>query len=442
MKTLIEYLKLILIPAFILGAMGWWFFATIGERQTPAIQFSEDIRSIGRQKVLDLTFADAKSGLRSISVTISQDNKSRVLAATDFPQKGVKVRRLSLTLAPVALKLHDGIASLTVSAVDYSLFKNKTTIMRPVTIDLTPPQIYLLTSTNNVNPGGSCVVAFRTSEPTPVCGVQANEVFSPGYPVNTGGKPAMVVYFGLPPSPPGAGENVRIMIRDGAGNETSLALPLLFRKKKFRTDKMQLTDVYLNRRMPDFQPLSPELQGKNPLEIFNYVNATMRLANEAALLQKCRQSEPGQLWEGTFLRMKDAAPMAQFGDQRTYFYGKKEVGKSVHMGFDLASLANASVEASNSGIVKYVGNIGIYGNTILIDHGQGIFSHYAHMSVINVKVGQKLNKGDVIGKTGLTGLAVGDHLHFGIIVGGRFVNPIEWWDPHWIADNVIKKLVF
>lgn len=132
--------------------------------------------------------------------------------------------------------------------------------------------------------------------------------------------------------------------------------------------------------------------------------------------------------------------MAQFADKRTYIYDNKVIGESVHWGVDLASLANAPVEASNNGSVKYAGNLGIYGNAILIDHGQGIFSIYGHLSVINVRVGQPLKKGDVIGKTGTTGLAAGDHLHFGMLAGGQFINPVEWWDPHWIADNVTKKL--
>ena len=203
---------------------------------------------------------------------------------------------------------------------------------------------------------------------------------------------------------------------------------------------MQLSDKFLNQKMPDFQPLPPELRGKSPLEIFGYVNGQLRLANETTLRELCRQSDPRQLWEGTFLRMKDASPMAQFGDRRTYIYGKRVIGESVHLGVDLASLVNAPVEASNNGIVKYAGNLGIYGNAILVDHGQGIFSIYGHLSVINVQAGQRLKKGDVMGKTGATGLAAGDHLHFGLLVGGQFVNPVEWWDPHWIKDNITDKL--
>ena len=110
------------------------------------------------------------------------------------------------------------------------------------------------------------------------------------------------------------------------------------------------------------------------------------------------------------------------------------------MGVDLASTQNAPVEASNGGIVLFTGHIGIYGNTVIIDHGMGVFSLYGHLSSISVRKNQTVKKGESIGRTGLTGMAGGDHLHFSMIVGGKFVNPVEWWDPHWIRDNITRKL--
>lgn len=440
MKNLKKYLTAIVLCILFLLGGGWWFIATWGETEKPQALFGEDLRTMGRQKTINITFADLKSGLRNISVAIIQDNKSHVLAAEAFPQKGIRQKKLSLPVDISALKLHGGQAILRVVVVDYSLFKNEIALERPISIDLIPPQIYLLTSTNNINPGGCCLVAFRTSEPTVTSGAQVNNNFSSAYPATFAGKPANVAYFGLPTVARGEGINIRIVARDAGDNETSITLPTLIRMKKFRNDKMQLSDKFLNQKMLDFQPLPPELQGKSPLEIFGYVNGQMRLANETALRELCRQSDPRQLWEGTFLRMKDASPMAQFGDKRTYIYDKRVIGESVHLGVDLASLANAPVEAANNGIVKYAGNLGIYGNAILLDHGQGIFSVYGHLSVINVQAGQRLKKGDVMGKTGATGLAAGDHLHFGLLVGGQFVNPVEWWDPHWIKDNITDKL--
>ena len=131
--------------------------------------------------------------------------------------------------------------------------------------------------------------------------------------------------------------------------------------------------------------------------------------------------------------------MAQFGDRRTYVYQKQVVGESTHMGVDLASTAHSPVEAVNHGIVVYAGHLGIYGNAVIIDHGLGLSSLYGHMDTIHVKYGQEVKRGESIGLTGTSGLAGGDRLHLSILIGGQFVNPQEWWDAHWIADNVTKK---
>jgi murein DD-endopeptidase MepM/ murein hydrolase activator NlpD len=110
------------------------------------------------------------------------------------------------------------------------------------------------------------------------------------------------------------------------------------------------------------------------------------------------------------------------------------------LGVDLASLAQSRVPAGNSGIVVFAGPLGIYGNTVVIDHGCGLFSMYSHLSKIEVEVKKEVKRGDSLGRTGATGMAGGDHLHYAMMVHGVFVNPLEWWDPHWIRDNVDLKM--
>jgi len=143
---------------------------------------------------------------------------------------------------------------------------------------------------------------------------------------------------------------------------------------------------------------------------------------------------------GVWLRLKNAANMARFGDKRDYYYKGKKIDEQVHMGVDLASLANSDVPAANNGRVIFADRLGIYGLTVVLDHGQGLASIYSHLSNIGVQIDQDVTKGEIIGSTGQTGLAGGDHLHFGVMVSGLFVNPIEWWDNHWIQDNIMKKL--
>jgi len=115
--------------------------------------------------------------------------------------------------------------------------------------------------------------------------------------------------------------------------------------------------------------------------------------------------------------------------------------KQYHLGYDLAVTKRYPIEAANAGVVSYAGNLGIYGSTVIIDHGMGVSSLYGHMSSIGVKVGDVVKKKQVIGRTGITGLAAGDHLHYGVYIHGIAVRPVEWWDPKWIRDNVVLKLL-
>jgi murein DD-endopeptidase MepM/ murein hydrolase activator NlpD len=131
---------------------------------------------------------------------------------------------------------------------------------------------------------------------------------------------------------------------------------------------------------------------------------------------------------------------ASFADHRTYLYKGQEVDHQIHLGFDLAVTANVPVVAANSGMVINASWLGIFGNCVIIDHGMGVQSLYGHLSALDVKVGDTVAKGQVIGRSGMTGLAGGDHLHFTMLVGGHPVNPVEWWDTHWIQDRVDRKL--
>ena len=131
---------------------------------------------------------------------------------------------------------------------------------------------------------------------------------------------------------------------------------------------------------------------------------------------------------------------AGFADHRYFSYQGKPIGESWHLGFDLASIRNAEVPAANNGRVIFTGEMGIYGNLLVIDHGLGVMSLYSHLSEILVKAGEVVGKGQLIGKTGSTGLAFGDHLHFGMLVGGVEVTPLEWIDPRWIRTNVVERI--
>ncbi|OPY13489.1 MAG: Murein DD-endopeptidase MepM [Syntrophus sp. PtaB.Bin001] len=432
---------IIVISIFIVFAfVAWLFWGDRLEFGKPSFRCNVDIRTLGFQNSLHLTFSDTQSGLSRTDVSLSQDGKNYPLSTITYPPGKFKTYDVNIILDPARISLHEGPATLHISAKDNALFSNQFTTNQPVMIDFGPPQIFLLNSQNHINPGGTCVVAYRVSEPVTMTGVFVNQLFFKAYPILLSGKSGFIVFFAMPKEAILNPVNIRVVARDQGGNESSVSVPYLLMNKSFRSDKMMLSETFLQQKMPEFQVNYPQLRGKPLLDTFIFVNTQMRADNFKTIQTICQKTESRQLWNDTFLRMKNASPMALFGDHRTYIYDGKPIGESVHEGVDLASTTQAPIEASNSGKVVFTGQLGIYGNTVIIDHGFGLSSLYAHLSSISVKNSQTVAKGEVIGNSGLSGLAGGDHLHFGMVVGGQFVNPQEWWDPHWIKDNVFKKL--
>ncbi len=438
MRNAKQYL-IILSVILILGGC-WWFFSTYYEGEKPVLKLSQTIDTIGQKKLLDITATDKKRGLRNIVVIISQNGEKHTIYSEDFSTKGTKEKTFNIEIDPKNLKLREGEAIINISAVDYSLRNNRSTLDIKVIIDTTPPRVYLLSSAHNINPGGSCVAIYGVSEKVVKNGVNVGDDFFPGYPINISGKSYYMAYFAFPIDAKRRNTRIGVVAKDRAGNQSLKIIPCYIRNKKFRTSKITLTESFIKQKMPEFQQSNSSLSEMTPLETFQYVNEQMRHDNFKTIQSICSKSENKQLWQGSFLRMKNAATTARFGNKRTYYYKGKVAGKSVHMGIDLASTKHAEVAASNSGIVVFAGNLGIYGDTIIIDHGFNLFSLYAHLGIIKVKENQRVTKGEWIGNTDTSGLAGGDHLHFSMLVGNKFVDPQEWWDPHWIKDNVEKKL--
>jgi murein DD-endopeptidase MepM/ murein hydrolase activator NlpD len=214
----------------------------------------------------------------------------------------------------------------------------------------------------------------------------------------------------------------------------------------FKKSRIELDDRFIERVVPEILEHSPELKMPTPspgdamLQAFLKVNGELRTINARQIAAFGAKTEPTRLWDGPFVQLGNSKVEASFADHRTYFYKGKQVDQQTHLGFDLAVTSNVAVVAANSGTVLNASWLGIYGNCVVLDHGMGVQSLYGHLSSFDVRVGDKVMRGQTIGKSGMTGLAGGDHLHFTMLVGGRMVNPVEWWDPHWIADRVERKL--
>ena len=211
------------------------------------------------------------------------------------------------------------------------------------------------------------------------------------------------------------------------------------RPLKYRSAKVQVSDGFIRDKI---EPLLTEAggYGGNPQEQFLKVNRDLRRVNEATIRKICRNSVPKKLWNGRFNQLSNSAVQANFADHRSYYYRTEKIDEARHLGYDLAVTRRYPVPAANSGIVSFAGTLGIYGNTVIVDHGFGLCSLYSHLSSIAAAPGDAVRKGTKIGRTGETGLAIGDHLHYGVYIQGVAVLPLEWWDAKWIADNVTGKL--
>jgi murein DD-endopeptidase MepM/ murein hydrolase activator NlpD len=280
------------------------------------------------------------------------------------------------------------------------------------------------------------MVVYTLSEPSHQTGVMVGEQFFPGF--KQGNTENYLSLFTFPYNADPQKDVPEVIAVDEAGNTGRSGFNYHLIPKQFRQDTIRISDRFLEQKMPQFTTAYPN--EASLLDVFLKVNNESRTKNRASLHEFARQTQPKMLWEKPFIRQPGAATRATFGDKRTYTYNGKVIDHQRHLGVDLASVARDRVQACNGGRVVFDGFMGIYGNVIIIDHGMGLQSLYAHLSQILAHTGDEVQRGQIIGLTGATGMAGGDHLHLGIILSGIPVNPVEWWDSHWITDNIDSKI--
>jgi murein DD-endopeptidase MepM/ murein hydrolase activator NlpD len=301
--------------------------------------------------------------------------------------------------------------------------------------------VEVLTRNHNLSQGGAGLILYKTTEPVTKSGVLVANRFSPGSSGYFDDPNVFLAFFAIPYD---EGPEVQLCVTatDLAGNTSRTVFPHYINPKAFKNDVINVTDSLLKRTMAELEKVLARggHSAASPLEAFLAVNRGERQENYKTIEDVCKNSDARLYWTGRFLRLPGSARKAGFGDHRTYQYEGKTIDNQVHLGIDLASFAQSAVPAANNGRVAFAENLGIYGNTIFIDHGFGLFSMYSHLSRIQVSTDQMVSKGDIIGSTGSTGLAAGDHLHFSILIHNTFVNPVEWWDLTWIKHNITGKL--
>lgn len=430
-----------------LGAGGTSFFLFF-EGTSPTVNLDAIPQHLGKNNTINISVQDTGSGLRFINVTASQKGVSRELYSVTHPrvrqtgQIGPLTDEQSIVFNARKLGFEDGELIITVMASDFSLrgmfSGNSVTESRTVTLDTKPPQLRILHSEKYISPGGTGIAIYTLSDAGGDHGVIINGNFNGGHPVGDGRKDVFIAYFALPYDATSITE-LKLTASDVAGNNIIVPFTTNLKKVRQTHDRINISDGFLSKKIPEFEQYYPELSG-NPVDKYLQANQDIRKENNDRISKLCSNPLQERLWEGRFVRMPGSG-RAGFADHRTYYYQGDAIDKQVHLGMDIASTRRADVKAANRGKVVFADYLGIYGHMILLDHGQGVFSLYSHLSQINVAVDDIVATGDPIGLTGTSGMAGGDHLHFSMLINGVFATPIEWWDPHWIEVTINEPLV-
>jgi murein DD-endopeptidase MepM/ murein hydrolase activator NlpD len=422
-----------------LGA-GIYFLGPRFETEPPRISVNPESSFVGLAP-LEIAAADAGSGLKSLTVTLSVGGTQTTLASEQYATP-IGEKKLTLPLSKVA-GIKEGPATLRVVARDASRWHffrgNEAVVQKELTIDLTPPTVELVADDRYINFGGVGAIVYRSSADTATSGVRIGDYFFPGFQRQIKDQPdAYFALFAHPYNVPASARAV-LVATDKAGNKREVPLVYELKNVKYRKSTIALTDSFLQSKVA---PLLQDVAARQgtPKEVFIAVNKVLRKENEDKIKAVTSNASPSMLWQGAFSQLSNSKVEANFADERTYTYNGAPVDTAYHLGYDLSVTKHYPVEAANSGVVAFAGDLGIYGNCVILDHGLGLFTLYGHLSQIDVKVGDKIEPRQIMGKSGETGLAAGDHLHFGVYLDGVAVLPVEWWDAKWIADNITPKL--
>jgi murein DD-endopeptidase MepM/ murein hydrolase activator NlpD len=446
---------LVLILLVALGAA--WVIA--GRGGGPAITVNHPTKFVGQTGTLEVAIDTPKGTLSRFEAYVEQQGR-RIPLATSLDAAGVQMtqqgadrivirRDLGKRSVP---ELQAGDAKVTVVAARETLYGMRTlesSVTRDVRVRFEPPRVSVASIHHFVNHGGAEFVVYRATPPDVESGVRVGDVEYRGFSAADAaplagvqlGDPSLKVAFFALLHDQDLNTPISLFARDEAGNTARADFEYRVFPKPMRKSRIELGDAFINRVVPAILENTPDFKAEGSvLDRFLKINGDLRRQNAAHILELGRKGTGPAQFSGAFQQLANSQVEAAFADQRTYFYQGKEVDRQVHLGFDLATTANAPIVASNSGKVVYADYLGIYGNCVIIDHGLGLQSLYAHLSSIDTAVGQTIEKGQTLGRSGMTGLAGGDHLHFTMLVKGRMVNPVEFWDSHWLEDRVLRKL--
>ena len=418
-----------------------------GDATPPRVTLIKPFTLVGPSTPLSLRIEDDETGLQEITVRLVQNLERYTLVQEEFSMGILSLGNgdrdtFELTIVPFGddtIPKRRGPATLIIATRDHSwrgIFEgNWTRIEQDVTVKFRPPRLETVSTPLSVAQGGAGLISYQVSEDAIRHGIRIGEDFFPGYhnPDNTF---SMFSLFAFPHHLP-ASTPIHLVADDGLGNHGERRIATKVIPKRWRTRRLKVSDRFIDQVIPPIMARTPGLDDLgDPLQNFLQINNGLRKQNAEQIKALASNSRQEFLWNGAFRQLSQSKVEAAFADHRQYLYHGQVVDTQDHLGFDLAVTAQYPVEAANDGEVVLVAYVGIYGNTIVLDHGYGLQSLYAHLSSFNVKQGDAVVKGQLLGRSGMTGLAAGDHLHFSLLLHGVQINPLEWWDAQWVQSHL------
>lgn len=419
------------------------FFMLYYDGKEPVISLKKELLYTNSSEPISFEVEDDQV-ISELKIDLITDKDIENLSTQKF--KDTKSNNFNISLpAKLATEKHE-LVMLKITAKDRSwrnlYIANESVKNIKLIVDDKPPFIDIISNSYRIEQGGAAAVVFKASDDN------LKELYIE---TNTGNKFKVSQYlrdnyYAALLAWDLKQEDFRayVVAIDKAGNKNKKNIRYFLRNVAFKKSNIVLTENFLNGKIKELANIyAPKNNGFNALENFKFVNESLRDEN-AKLIRKLTDTISSVAGEdyniNPFFPLKGSAKVASFGDHRFYTYNKHEISSSYHLGLDLASVAKAPIIASNAGKVIFAGENGIYGLSIIIDHGFGLYSLYGHCSSADIKVGDRVKAGDMIARTGTSGLALGDHVHFGILIGSTEVRPGLFQDKKWIDDFIIEIL--
>jgi murein DD-endopeptidase MepM/ murein hydrolase activator NlpD len=453
MRFLTRALLFLLVAAALAYGAAYYYAGTL---PGPVVAVRAPDKYVGQNTQLEFSVETPGGTFSSIEAVLEQEGQATTVFTTDpSAQPAGEMKQDSanriFVIRPIGKQalpnLKAGPARVTVTAsqpVFYDIRVATTSVTRDLEVRLEPPRVGVLSLHHFVNHGGPEFVVFRATPNDVTAGVRVGEVEYPAFPCSSVGisDPAARVAFFVLGYDQDRNAPISVFARDVAGNQATSPVEHRVTPKPFAKSRIEINDAFLQRVVPAIAQNSPgaAIDANDLVKGFLTINRDLRRQNNDTITKLAAKTRPEMMWRDAFSQLGNTSIQSRFADYRTYFNNGNEIDQQVHLGFDLASLQQAPVTASNRGEVIFADYLGIYGNCVILDHGLGVQSLYAHLSTIDSKVGDVVDKGQTLGRTGSTGLAGGDHLHFTLLINGVATSPIELWDPQWMEDRVFRKI--